>query len=167
MTTDGRTGSALRQGGERRDERAHQQREVNDRYELSDEVRLAEFRASQSQVSLPNIPDIPGFHVCWLTRNNQAQSLEQMRRLGYSPVTAEDIPGWHYATEKSGASDGWIAVNEMVAAKIPLRLYDMYFREVHHHAPQAEEDRMRAVLDNIREQAARAGAKVLEGDDLS
>lgn len=135
--------------------------------ELSDEVRLAEFRASQSQVSLPNIPEISGFHVCWLTRNNQAQSLAQMVRLGYTPVTAEDVPGWHYATEKSGAADGWIAVNEMVAAKIPLRLYNMYFHEVHVRAPQAEEDRLRAVLDNIREQAARAGARVLEGDDLS
>jgi hypothetical protein len=41
----------------------------------------------------------------------------------------------------------------MVAAKIPMHLYEAYMQEAHHDAPLNEEKRLRAVTEVIAEQA--------------
>jgi hypothetical protein len=47
----------------------------------------------------------------------------------------------------------------MVAAKLPLHLYEMYMTEAHHNQPLAEEGKLTATLDAIA-QAAKGKTQV-------
>ena len=123
---------------------------------LSDDERLDEFRKSFFQSVLPDLPPIPGYHVCWLTTTNPRDSIPGRIRLGYEPVKTEDVPGWEYATMKTGDYAGCIGVNEMIAFKLSMSLYEAYMREAHHTQPLYEEEKLSSVLEVIREQAASA-----------
>lgn len=123
---------------------------------ITDDERLDEFRKSFFQSVLPDLPPIDGFHVCWLTTTNPRDSIPGRIRLGYEPVKNEDIPGWEHATLKSGDYAGCIGVNEMIAFKLPMSLYEAYMREAHHNQPLFEEQKLSSVMDVIQEQAAAA-----------
>lgn len=129
-------------------ERSHDERDY------TDAERLELFKLSLFQNQLPTLPEIPGYHLCWLTTANPRDSIQGRIRLGYSLVRAEELPGWEHSTLTGGQYQGYVGVNEMVAAKLPLHLYEMYMTEAHHNAPLAEEGKLTAALDAIREQAA-------------
>lgn len=129
------------------DERDHQERDI------SDDERLELFRLSMFQNQLPSLPRIEGWHLCWLTTANPRDSIQGRLRLGYQLVKPEEVPGWEANTLTSGQYQGCVGVNEMVAAKLPLRLYEMYMTEAHHNQPLAEEGKLKSTLDAIREQA--------------
>lgn len=133
---------------------------------LTDDERLDEFRKSFYQSVLPDLPKIPGYHVCWLTTTNPRDSIAARARLGYEPVTEDDIPGWSYASIKTGEYAGCIGVNEMIAFKLPLNLYEAYMREAHHTQPLLEEQKLTSVLDTIREEASRAAQSGSRGVKL-
>lgn len=130
---------------------------------LSDEERLDEFRKSFFQSVLPDLPPIPGYHVCWLTTTNPRDSIPGRVRLGYEPVKVEDVPGWEYAATKTGEYAGCIGVNEMLAFKLPMSLYEAYMREAHHVQPLFEEEKLSSVLEVIREEAAMAAKSGARG----
>jgi len=123
---------------------------------ISDDERLDEFRKSFFQSVLPDLPPIDGYHVCWLTTTNPRDSIPMRVRLGYEPVKAEDIPGWEHACLKTGDYAGCVGVNEMIAFKLPMSLYEKYMYEAHHLQPLYEEEKLSSVLDVIQEQAAAA-----------
>lgn len=139
----------------RRDRRLDRQ---TDSRTLDDQERLAEFRSSLYNNVLPNLPKIKGFHVCWLTTNNPADSIPSRMRLGYELIEPHEVPGFESLSIKTGEYAGAIGVNEMIAAKLPLHLFQMYMAEAHHHAPLAEEQKLSDALDAVAEQA-RATAK--------
>jgi hypothetical protein len=60
-----------------------------------------------------------------------------------------------------------IGVNEMLAFKIPLSLYEKYMVEVHHNAPLSENEKLTATADAIREQAQAMGSQVIEGSGMA
>ena len=72
-----------------------------------------------------------------------------------------------YATLKTGEWSGFIAVNEMLAFKLPMSLYQRFMQEAHHDAPLREEQSLADQSDAIREQLMRSGSNVTEGDGLS
>lgn len=147
-----------------RDSRASKDRPVKENRELTEADRLEMFRSQFFQSALPTLPDIPGFHICWLTTTNPRDTIQMRTRLGYEPVRAEEIPGWQHATLKTGDYAGCIGINELLAYKLPIRLYEMYMREAHHNQPLQEELKLKAVLDVIRKEAEEAGADVEEGE---
>jgi hypothetical protein len=116
------------------------------------------------QSSLPDLPKLPGYHNIWLTTTNPRDPIHGRIRLGYEPIKATDIPGWEHSAIKSGEWEGFIGVNEMLAFKLPDRLYQMYMKEAHHDAPQREEEKLSSTLDVIRQQAERSGARVEAGN---
>lgn len=63
---------------------------------------------------------------------------------------------------------GCIGVNEMVAFKLPLRLYQAYMKEVHHTQPSAEERKLRTAIDLANESLAQQGlakkTRIMEED---
>lgn len=150
-----------------RESRGMQDRTVTQNRQISDSDRLDMFRQSLFQSALPDLPDIPGYHVCWLTTTNPRDSIHSRRSLGYEPVLPEEVPGWDYASLKTGEYAGMIGVNEMVAFKLPMRLYEMYMKEAHHERPNAEEGKLADTADFIRAEARRRGADVIEGDGIS
>jgi hypothetical protein len=152
--------------GEDKASRAMHDRAVTENRQLTEDDRVDEFLGSVHQTHLPNLPKIPGWHVCWLTTTNNRDTVEMRRRAGYELVTPEDVPGWSFATLKSGEYAGYIGVNEMVAAKIPFRLYERIMKRWHHEDPMSEEGRLHSVLDVIRDDAAKRGIRTYAGDEV-
>jgi len=68
---------------------------------------------------------------------------------------------------KTGEWTGFIGVNEMLAFKLPLSLYEKFMQEAHHDAPLREEDKLAEVAEMMRDQAERAGSTMYEGDGLT
>ena len=125
---------------------------------LKDDIRLKEFRKQFHHDVLPDLPKIPGYHVCWLTTTNTHDPIQARVRLGYEPVRPSEVPGWKFASVKSAFVEGdVISVNEMIAFKIPLDLYEEMMRIAHHERPLDEEDRLKQRVEQTK-QAMRAAA---------
>jgi hypothetical protein len=117
--------------------------------------------------ALPDLPNIPGFHVCWLTTTNPRDSIHRRMQLGYEPIKAHEVPGMEFSTMKTGDWVGCIGVNEMVAFKLPMSLYQMYMAENHLHAPRREEEGLTARADALNQQAEREGGQIVEDEGFS
>jgi hypothetical protein len=128
---------------------------------VSNDDRLAMFRNQLFNSALPELPEIPGYHLCWLTTTNPRDSIIMRQRLGYELIKATEFPGFDLVTQKTGEYAGCIGVNEMLAAKLPLDLYEMYMTEAHHNAPNNEEDKLKATMENIQAAARGVKAEVL------
>lgn len=152
--------------GDGRENRAVQDRAASENRELSDNERVEMFRQQFFQSSLPDLPRIPGWHACWLTTTNPRDSIQMRIRLGYEPIKPEDVVGWQYATIKTGEWAGFIGVNEMLAFKLPMSLYEKYMTEAHHDAPNREEEKLTDTAEFMEQQARASGSKLYEGDGL-
>ena len=153
--------------GEGRENRAMLDRKVTENREVTDDERVEMFRQQFFQSALPDLPKLPGWHTCWLTTTNPRDSIQMRMRLGYEPIKPEDVPGWEYAAIKTGEWTGFIGVNEMLAFKLPISLYEKFMREAHHDAPQREEEKLSDTASFLEQQARRAGANVVMGDGIS
>jgi len=147
--------------------RAMDDRSATESRVLSDDDRVQMFRDAFYQSALPDLPEIPGYHVCWLTTTNPRDPIQGRFRLGYEPVKPEEVPGWEYASVKTGEYAGLIGVNEMIAAKLPERLYFRLMREAHHDAPLREEERITTNMDSMEERARGAKTRMMEEDGMS
>ena len=152
--------------GAGRRSRAMSDRAVTERRDLSDDDRLEMFRMSLHNDALPDLPLISGYHVCWLTTSNPRDSIHRRMQLGYEPVKPDEVPGMEYATQKTGDWQGMVAVNEMLAFKLPLSLYNKFMQEAHHNAPAREEDKLADTADFMRQQAQASGSTMYEGDGM-
>jgi hypothetical protein len=159
---DARLGS--RQSSDNRRDRDMDDRPIEQNREATDEARLELFRNAVFQSTLPPLPQIDGWHICWLTTNNPRDSIQWRTRLGYEPVKASEVMGWQGESLKTGEYAGCIGVNEMVAFKIPMRLYLNYMRIAHHEQPMEEEKKLSAIIDVIANEARTKGAQVLVGE---
>lgn len=157
---------ARKSSAENRENRAMLDRTVTESRELTDADRLQMFRQQMFQSALPDLPKLPGWHLCWLTTTNPYDPIQGRIRIGYEPVKPEDIPGWEHATLKSGEWAGFVGVNEMLAFKLPQSLYEAYMREAHHDAPLREEEKLADTVRYITEEAQRAKADVDYGDGM-
>jgi hypothetical protein len=150
-----------------RKSKAAQNREVTEDREQTDAAKLELFRASFAQAALPDIPPIPGFHVVWLASNNPRDSLAMRHRMGYTPVVSEDVKGFEFVADKGGALDGLIRVNEMVAYKLPLSLYNLYMRENHHNRPAQEQTKLTDTVTSLKQKAQQDSGDIDEGDGVA
>lgn len=137
---------------------------VEDREDYDDIVEL--FLATQHQTVLPNLPRMDGYHVCWLTTSNPRDSISWRKSIGYELIRVEDCENWHGAGVQPDAS-GVVTVNEMVAARIPIRLYNRLENAVGHYLPLKEEEKLRANTDLIQRNARRRNIQVAEGDGMA
>lgn len=149
---------------EERQSRATQERAQTENREISEEERLELFRGSFYHEALPEIPPIPGFHMFWATTTNPRDTIASRIRLGYELVTAAELGGaWSNLSVKTGAEfAGGIMVNEMLALKLPLSLYNKYMLEAHHFGPAREQEKLTDVVDQIRDEAERRKARLEE-----
>jgi hypothetical protein len=150
---------------------ARQSRQAEDRpatqdRKISDDDRVEMFRQQFFNDVLPDLPKIPGYHLCWLTTANPRDSIQQRIRLGYELLRPDDIPGWEYVTLKTGEWSGYVGVNEMIAAKLPLSLYQRFMEEAHHNAPLGEDEKLTSMNESMKEQAEAQGGRLIEGDGL-
>lgn len=149
-----------------RDDRAGEERYLAENRELTDDERLAMFRAARFNAVLPDLPEFDGYHVCWLTTSNPRDSIPQRMRMGYELITVDMCPAWDGVGLKVGPIDNVVGVNEMVAARLPRRLYTAYMKQAHHVDPLSEEEALRATMVEHAENARRIGARVENGDGM-
>lgn len=152
--------------GENRESRAAADRAATQNRVVTDEERVEMFRQQFFQSALPDLPKIPGWHTCWLTTTNPRDAIQMRVRLGYEPIRPDEVPGWEYATLKTGEYAGMIGVNEMLAFKLPDNLYQLYMREAHYDAPNREEGRLAETAEGIADEARRHGGGVEMGDGM-
>lgn len=150
-----------REGNVRKD-RDMEDRSVTQERELSDSERVDMLSSTFFQSALPDLPKIPGYHTCWLTTTNPRDPIHGRMRLGYTLVKKGDIPGWEHSTLKGGEFDGCIGINEMLAAKLPLHLFEAYMRKLHHTEPLEQERTLAAQTQERKEHIAGMGAALIE-----
>lgn len=120
---------------------------------------------------LPKVPEIPGYHCCWLTTSSPYDPLPKRHKLGYTPVRRADVPGYTGSdvAQMAGFEDV-VTCNEMVLHKIPMARYQMLMAHYHHRKPLEDES---ATIDKIKDgnkQTSDRSGRALgsaEGDGLS
>ena len=118
-------------------------REAPEETFVSSEERRKMWKDEWTQSALPNAPDLPGWHVCWLSTTNSYDSIDKRIRLGYVPVKAEDVKGFENYRVKAGEHTGYIACNEMLLFKIPMDMYQEIMAHFHHDAPLEEANKIK------------------------
>ncbi len=152
---------------ENRESRAMNDRQVTEDRAISDAERVEAFRQQMFQSALPDLPKLEGYHLCWLTTTNPRDPIQARLRLGYEPVKPEDIAGWEYLTLKTGEWAGFVGVNEMLAFKLPLSLYEAYMKEAHHNAPLQQEVTIARAVKEVASQIRSKGGRVEMGDGMA
>jgi hypothetical protein len=103
-----------------------------------------------TQSALPKLPELPGWHLCWLSTTNSYDSIDKRVRLGYTPVMPEEMPGFDNYRVKAGEHVGYIACNEMLLFKIPEDMYQDIMLQMHHERPMEEADKVRVQLESLQ-----------------
>ena len=137
--------------------------------QFASQERRRMFRDEFTQEALPTAPEIPGFHVCWLSTTHQYDPIHKRMRIGYTPVKAEECAGFENFRVKAGEMEGFIACNEMVLYKLPNEIYQEYMAEVHHYTPMDEQEKIKVQQDqllNARDSNGKALGQV-EGDGMN
>ena len=112
------------------------------------------------QTVLPSIPEIPGYHLCWLATNSQYDPIHRRFSLGYAPVRADEMPGYDMYKVKEGDQSGHIMCNEMLLCKMPMDVYQDIMLEHHHYQPMDEADKIRVDQEQLVSQRDRSGKAV-------
>ena len=126
------------------------------------------FRDEFTQEALPTAPEIEGFHTCWLSTTHQYDPIHKRMRIGYTPVKAEEVPGFENFRVKAGEMEGFVACNEMVLYKLPIDIYQDYMAEVHHWSPMDEQDKIKVQQEQLLNARDSNGKKLgsYEGDGM-
>ena len=156
---DSRLKKSLQAGG--RNDRASEdasRRPPEEKF-MSAQERRKMWSDEWTQSALPKVPTIPGWHLCWLSTTNAYDTIDKRMRLGYVPVTADEIPGFDSYRVKAGEHIGHVSCNEMLLFKLPMDVYQDVMAQMHYEAPREE-------VDRILSQAESAGAKDSSGRRL-
>jgi len=128
---DSRLKKSLSAGGRESRASLDKSREAPEETFVSADERRKMWKDEWVQSALPNAPEMPGWHMCWLSTTNSYDSIDKRIRLGYIPVKAEDYPGFENYRVKAGEHVGYIACNEMLLFKIPMDVYqDIMFTPI-------------------------------------
>jgi hypothetical protein len=103
-----------------------------------------------TQSALPKVPELPGWHLCWLSTTNSYDSIDKRMRLGYVPVMADEFPGFDNYRVKAGEQTGFIACNEMILYKLPMEIYQEAMLQMHHELPMDEADKVRLQVEQLQ-----------------
>tara|TARA_R110000822_G_scaffold227027_1_gene359767 strand:- start:161 stop:703 length:543 start_codon:yes stop_codon:yes gene_type:complete len=117
---------------------------------ISKQERRKMWSDEWTQSALPKVPDIPGWHLCWLSTTNGYDSIDKRMRLGYVPVRADELPGFDNYRVKAGEDVGFIACNEMRLYKLPMDVYQEVMTQMHHDAPNEESDKVQVQVQQLQ-----------------
>jgi hypothetical protein len=135
-------------------------RQSDDGTALTLEQRRAMIRNEFLQEALPRVPEMSGWHLCWLSTTNSYDPIHKRMRLGYVPVKVEELTGFDSMRMTSGEFAGCVSCNEMLLFKIPSETYQAIMAEFHHNMPLEEEDALRRQLDELEGSRDRTGKKL-------
>ena len=117
---------------------------------ISKQERRKMWSDEWTQSALPKVPEIQGWHLCWLSTTNGYDSIDKRMRLGYVPVKADELPGFDNYRVKAGEDIGFIACNEMRLYKLPMDVYQEVMTQMHHEAPNEESDKVQVQVEQLQ-----------------
>ena len=117
---------------------------------ISKQERRKMWSDEWTQSALPKVPEIPGWHLCWLSTTNGYDSIDKRMRLGYVPVKADELLGFDNYRVKAGEDVGFIACNEMRLYKLPMEVYQEVMTQMHHEAPMEEADKVQVQVEQLQ-----------------
>jgi len=117
---------------------------------ISKQERRKMWSDEWTQSALPKVPEISGWHLCWLSTTNGYDSIDKRMRLGYVPVRADELPGFDNYRVKAGEDVGFIACNEMRLYKLPMEVYQEVMTQMHHDAPNEESDKVQVQVEQLQ-----------------
>ena len=147
---DTRLKKTLNAGGREQRSSQDQDRAAPEEKFISKQERRKMWSDEWTQSALPKVPDISGWHLCWLSTTNGYDSIDKRMRLGYVPVKADELPGFDNYRVKAGEDVGFIACNEMRLYKLPMEVYQEVMLQMHHEAPKEEADKVQIQVDQLQ-----------------
>ena len=135
---------------------------------ISAQERRKMWSEEWTQSALPKLPDMDGWHLCWLSTTNSYDSIDKRMRLGYVPVKADEFPGYENYRVKSGEHVGYISCNEMLLFKLPMDIYQEIMTLQHHDKPREEAEKIRVQVENLQGQRDSNGRSLasVEGEGI-
>lgn len=122
---------------------------------ISTQERRKMWSEEWTQSALPKVPQVDGWHLCWLSTTNSYDSIDKRIRLGYVPVKADEFPGFDNYRVKSGEHVGYISCNEMLLFKIPMDIYQEVMTHFHHDLPREEYEKTRVQTELLQGNSGR------------
>jgi len=136
------------------------ERQSDDGTALTLEQRRAMIRNEFQQEALPRVPELAGWHFCWLSTTNSYDPIHKRMRLGYVPVKVEELTGFDSMRMTSGEFAGCVSCNEMLLFKIPHEVYLAIMTEFHHNMPLEEEEALNQQLEQLQNSRDSSGKKL-------
>jgi hypothetical protein len=110
---------------------------------------------------LPELPNPPGYKCIWLSTTHPQDSIPRRMRLGYVPVTVDEVPNLKQLAVREGEYAGLIACNEMLAFKIDERRWKKIMTRFHHDMPLSEELGIKEKMEELRGKITEKGGRVM------
>jgi len=135
---------------------------------ISTQERRRMWSEEWTQSALPKLPEMDGWHLCWLSTTNSYDSIDKRIRLGYVPVKSEELPGYEDYRVKSGEHVGYVSCNEMLLFKLPMDIYQEIMIYQHHDKPREEAEKIRVQVENLQGQRDSNGRSLVnvEGEGI-
>jgi hypothetical protein len=135
---------------------------------ISAQERRKMWSEEWTQSALPKLPNMDGWHLCWLSTTNSYDSIDKRIRLGYVPVKSEELPGYEDYRVKSGEHVGYISCNEMLLFKLPMDIFQEVMTYNHHERPREEAEKVKVQMENLQGGRDSAGRPLLsvEGEGI-
>ena len=136
---------------------------------ISTQERRRMWSEEWTQSALPKLPNMDGWHLCWLSTTNSYDSIDKRIRLGYVPVKSEELPGYEDYRVKAGEHVGYISCNELLLFKLPMDVFQDAMLYQHHEKPREEADKIRVQIESLQGQRDSNGKSLVnvEGEGLS
>jgi hypothetical protein len=149
-----------------RDERA-----ILTQEDPADDDRYAAFLGQIESKVLPDLPNMPGYHVCWASTTSKHDTIPKRIQMGYEFVKPEMLQGWGEENLglylKSETYQDVISLNEMIAMRIPERLFQRFMRHLHHTLPISEEEKIKASNAQLAAEAEERGGRLMESSGMT
>ena len=135
---------------------------------ISTQERRRMWSEEWTHSALPKLPNLSGWHLCWLSTTNSYDSIDKRIRLGYVPVKSEELPGFEDYRVKSGEHVGHISCNEMLLFKLPMDIFQEIMTYQHHDKPREEADKIRVQIESLQGQRDSNGKSLVnvEGEGI-
>ena len=127
---------------------------------ISTQERRKMWSEEWTQSALPKLPNMDGWHLCWLSTTNSYDSIDKRIRLGYVPVKSDELPDFENYKVKSGEHVGYISCNEMLLFKLPMDIYQDIMAENHHWLPLDESEKIKLQQEQLVDQSRVKGKQL-------
>ena len=159
---ESRLKKSLNAGGRQDRSNGEASRQAPEEKFISSQERKKMWSDEWTQSALPKLPNMDGWHLCWLSTTNSYDSIDKRIRLGYVPVKADELPGYEDYRVKSGEHVGYISCNEMLLFKIPMEIFQEVMTHMHHDKPREEAEKVMVQMENLQGQRDSNGRRLME-----